>query len=488
MRILPFFLYLLLLFQPHSSASAAPISISMITVCLRSHLRMILSLAQDFSTRPEVLLTFIIPSECEAYVLSLHFDMKVVAIPTPVCNTPHPTSYKSYKDYVAAIEKAMLEHYIDLWKMPENRPDVVLASNHGLAAADLAEMYGLKLVVLYPNMGTYHALADGGFMREDNSMSTPTEVLPVSDYALVRTYRHFIRNYSFYSYNGIFSSGRNDVRKGFGMGEVASLMENGPDRRHVVLIEGYFDFVEPKLLPPYIVLTGPLILNVTSMPNAPDIAEWVQQTEAFVYVAFGTLLEFTEYQQGIIEDLIKSSSYHFLVVSKVFKTELKNVKVVNFTNQLDVLQSSKVLAYITHGGQGGVMEAAYSLVPVLCVPQGKDQFYICDRVQATGIGKMIKPSELTVERIRGDLDELISSSAYRKALDRAKLIMNSYRGAKEAVDLVMVIAEIGYDHLFTNWDVLPWYKKNDLDIFAVYAGVVFCGIKAVRWGWYRGRR
>ena len=484
MKLLLLFSYLLLAIS--NSTNDQAVKIAVISVCLRSHLRIILSVAKELSMRSGVSMTFTIPKECEDYVLSIGLNMTVISIPTPVDNTPVPTGMHDVSRYLISIEKEILDYYIESWETPENRPDIILSGSLVLAATDLAEKFDLKQVVLCPNVIAYHAMAGtSSFMKEYNSLSTPYDVYPASDYSLIRTLRHFVKN-CIYSIIVHFGVGlRNSLRNRYGLGNAENLNGYGVDRPYMTMIEGYFDFVEPSLVPPYVEIVGPLMLNLTNMPNQQDTIEWVQATDKFIYVAFGTMLELTENQGEILDKLIESSPYKFLVVSKTFKSDLNNVKVVSFTNQLDILQSSKVLVFITHGGQGGIMEATHSLVPILCLPQVRDQFYTCERVQATGIGKMIKPSELTLERLSGDLEEVLSNSVYKYAVQRANLIMSTYAGPKRAADLVLLFAEVGYDHLLTSWYNLPWYKKNDLDIFFIYGLVIYLLLKTLKYLWSR---
>ena len=45
-----------------------------------------------------------------------------------------------------------------------------------------------------------------------------------------------------------------------------------------------------------------------------------------------------------------------------------------------------MLAFASHGGFSSIFEAIQGAVPILCIPQDKDQFSNCDRVHRLQIG------------------------------------------------------------------------------------------------------
>ena len=425
--------------------------------------------------REDAAITFVIHKECEDYVRGLGFRMQIDAIPSSIDYVKDPEELHPLGIYLSALEEDMVEYYIEKWKDPNNRPDIVISDMFALAATDLAEIFDIQQIVFFPNVFGYQFAADSTFMTEYNAFSTVFDVLPASDNTFVRAFRYLLRNASYFVINRLLTEGRNQVRAKYGLNPVKNLNGSGLDKPYLAFIEGFYDYVEPRLLPPYIHLTGPIRLQVPRPSNDQSLTNWIHQSNNFIYVAFGTLIDFTPEQIEVFHSLLSTSPYQFLIVSKVFTSDLKNVKVVEFTNQKEVLGSSKVLAFVSHGGSASTTEATDNGVPIICLPHGKDQFYACDRVQATGIGKMIKPSELSSESLGLALEEVIGKRGYKEALKRAKLIMSTYGGEKRIAELVMIYAQIGYEHLETRWYHLPWYKKNEMDIFIVY-GVILVGL------------
>jgi hypothetical protein len=117
----------------------------------------------------------------------------------------------------------------------------------------------------------------------------------------------------------------------------------------------------------------------------------------------------------------------------------------------------------------------------MCLPQDKDQFANCDRINAIIAGKTLRPVEANAEALKQGLTELISNQNFKKSLTKLRSIMNFYKGDKRAADLIISFAEVGYEHLIPRWFSLPWYQKNELDIFVVYGLSIALIIYGVKW-------
>ena len=449
------------------------IKISIFSICFRSHLRPLLSVAKELSTRSDVELTFTINGECEDYIRGLNFNMHVETVPTSADYTKFPTTISEMGGYFSKVEKDMAKYYITSWNLQENRPDIILSDFCTQAAHDLSEIFSIKQAVIFPHLYAYEGGADRSFIDAYTSFASIYHVDRPSDYSLVRAVWILLKSWGYGISNLIMVQDRNAVRAELGLGPVWTLSGKNTELPYVTFIETFYDLVQPVVLPPYIEFVGPIIFDMSMGIEDGEIEEWIGNSKGFVYVSFGTLLEFTETQVEIFQEFFRNSRYDFLVVSKVFKTQLKNVKVVENTNQLRVLSSGNILALISHGGHGGISEAIAKQVPILCMPQGKDQFHSCDRVDEIGIGKMIKPHQISLERIDNDLQEIVTSPRYRTNVERASKILSTYGGAKRVADQVVLYAQVGYDHLFPSWYYLPWYKRNDLDIYVLLASVIF---------------
>jgi MGT family glycosyltransferase len=96
---------------------------------------------------------------------------------------------------------------------------------------------------------------------------------------------------------------------------------------------------------------------------------------------------------------------------------------------------------VTHGGIGAVHEALAAAVPMLCLPQGADQWSWAQRIVDLGVGQVL--TEPTPESVRRAVTELLrDESAGRRATDLAAHVA-AYPGPAIAVDAVESLLDGG---------------------------------------------
>ena len=463
------------------SEVSPPVKISIFSICFRSHLRPLLTLAQELSNRSNVDVTFIINGECEQYVREFGLNMQLVSIPSEVDYIDFPEDILGMGIHFGKIERPMLDYYVKKWENPENRPDILVNDFCTQAGIELAELFAIPEVVFFPNLRGYIAGADANVQASYTAFMTVYEVYGPFDSSFLRTFWHLGTSIGYAICNRLVTYERNKIRAEYGLGPISSLSDRGLEKPYMAFVEEFFGLADPRLLPPYIELVGPMPLDIPMKPNTDDIVQWIQDTEKnFIYVAFGTLLDFTPEQIEVFQEVIRGSSYNFLIVSKIFPSGMKNAKVVHFTNQIEVLQSPKILAFVSHGGQGSLIEAIKNLVPIICLPRGRDHFYNGNRIEDLGIGKMIKPNDLTTSSLSSTLDEVVRNSKEEKSAEkRLNVVMSTYKGAKRVADMVVMFAQTGYEHLVPKWYDFPWYQRNDVDIIMIIVLTSICVIGTV---------
>jgi MGT family glycosyltransferase len=110
----------------------------------------------------------------------------------------------------------------------------------------------------------------------------------------------------------------------------------------------------------------------------------------------------------------------------------KNLLVQNEVPQLDILQRASL--FISHGGMNSVSEALYHGVPLIIIPQAGDQTFVARRVEQLGAGKMLHRSKVHMHQLRHLVDDIIASSAFRKASDRIGATLRQAGGYIRAAD------------------------------------------------------
>jgi MGT family glycosyltransferase len=93
-----------------------------------------------------------------------------------------------------------------------------------------------------------------------------------------------------------------------------------------------------------------------------------------------------------------------------------NVRIERFVPHSHVLPAAG--AVVCHGGMGIVTKAAAAGVPTVVVPFGRDQPEIARRVTEAGAGVVLKPKQLTPERLRDAVRRAMAMSAQAQAVAR----------------------------------------------------------------------
>ncbi|KHJ97800.1 hypothetical protein OESDEN_02212 [Oesophagostomum dentatum] len=76
-----------------------------------------------------------------------------------------------------------------------------------------------------------------------------------------------------------------------------------------------------------------------------------------------------------------------------------------------------MLAFITHGGMGGVFESAYAGVPVITIPLFADQLRNARMLEYRGVGLVIDKDEVTEKRLINSIKEVLKPR-YKEAAVR----------------------------------------------------------------------
>ena len=101
---------------------------------------------------------------------------------------------------------------------------------------------------------------------------------------------------------------------------------------------------------------------------------------------------------------------------------------------LDVLPHTDLV--VAHAGQGTVTAAVNAGVPLVCVPMGRDQPAVADRVTRHGLGVRVEP-DAAVEELRAAIDHALREPAFR---DAARQMAQAIEPANRVVDELEALA------------------------------------------------
>jgi UDP:flavonoid glycosyltransferase YjiC (YdhE family) len=93
-------------------------------------------------------------------------------------------------------------------------------------------------------------------------------------------------------------------------------------------------------------------------------------------------------------------------------------------------------AFITHAGMGGVMEALAQGVPMIAIPQAVDQLLTGPWIEELGLGRHVPRDEVTVERLRTELDAVSTNRRIAERLAAVRREILASGGVRRAADIV----------------------------------------------------
>jgi len=183
-------------------------------------------------------------------------------------------------------------------------------------------------------------------------------------------------------------------------------------------------------LPPGWSCVGPLM--------APAPARVVRPSRSVVYVAFGTFFNALAESFRIVLDALAGEPVDIVVSTgrgSVTARDLAplsgNAVVHEFVDSREVLARTAV--HVTHGGGSSVHESLLAGVPMVCLPQGSDQWAWGQRVQELGAGRIVARDP---HAIRSAVRDLLEDRAARDRAAQVGRSLAAYPGERRVAELV----------------------------------------------------
>ena len=108
--------------------------------------------------------------------------------------------------------------------------------------------------------------------------------------------------------------------------------------------------------------------------------------------------------------------------------------VVRYAPQLALL--SRAALTIFHGGLNTALESLAHGVPMVAIPITFDQPGVAERLVSTGTGRIVPIHEVTAERIRSEIREVLTDGRYRANAKLLQKQVSAINGAKQAADII----------------------------------------------------
>jgi len=96
----------------------------------------------------------------------------------------------------------------------------------------------------------------------------------------------------------------------------------------------------------------------------------------------------------------------------------KNVKLLSWLPQNDLLGHPRTRLFITHCGNSGQYEALYHAVPMIGMPWFAEQHSNCERSDDRGFGVTLDILEFTSEQLTTSIQEVVYNTKYRETIGK----------------------------------------------------------------------
>ncbi|XP_068184608.1 UDP-glucuronosyltransferase-like [Antennarius striatus] len=158
----------------------------------------------------------------------------------------------------------------------------------------------------------------------------------------------------------------------------------------------------------------------------------------------------------------------------------KNIRLLKWLPQNDLLAHPKAKVFITHGGTHGIYESICNTVPMLMFPLFGDQGDNAQRMVSHGVAEKLSIHDVTTEKLLTSLNKIIHNKSYKEKM--VELSQKHLDRPVEPLDLAVFWTEFvmrhkGAAHLRVAAHELNWVQYHSLDVL----GFFFILLLAVLW-------
>uniref|UniRef100_A0AAY4ED22 UDP-glucuronosyltransferase n=1 Tax=Denticeps clupeoides TaxID=299321 RepID=A0AAY4ED22_9TELE len=153
----------------------------------------------------------------------------------------------------------------------------------------------------------------------------------------------------------------------------------------------------------------------------------------------------------------------------------KNVKLMKWLPQNDLLGHPKVRAFITHGGTHGIYEGICNGVPMVMLPLFGDQGDNVQRLVARGVAETLAVYDVTSDKLLAALNKVINDTSYQEKMTELSAVHNDR--PIEPLDLAVFWTEFvmrhkGAQHLRPAAHELNWIQYHSLDVIGLLLAII----------------
>ncbi|XP_018565808.1 UDP-glucuronosyltransferase 2B16-like isoform X1 [Anoplophora glabripennis] len=235
-----------------------------------------------------------------------------------------------------------------------------------------------------------------------------------------------------------------------------------------------FNVVRP--LGPKTVNIGGGVHLMEPQPLPTELQDYLDNARnGVIYFSLGSTISSKHLSNTTKEVILKTFSQLPHDILWKFDEEIvskpKNMKIMRWTPQQDLLRHKNIKLFITQGGLQSVEEAIFNYVPMIVLPFFGDQHNNAEKMVARGFGLTLDHNKLDVRTFRSAILEVINNPKYReRTKESADLVMDQpMSGLEKAVWWTEYVLRHGQtDHFRNTLSDIPWYQFLLLDVILCF--------------------
>ncbi|XP_072946229.1 UDP-glucosyltransferase 2-like [Epargyreus clarus] len=198
-----------------------------------------------------------------------------------------------------------------------------------------------------------------------------------------------------------------------------------------------------------------------------------------VYMSLGTNIQLSQLGSQTLDmffNVFSELPYNFVVKCDMEnKSHPKNVKLVKWVPQSNLLKHPKVKLFITQCGLQSTDEAIVAGVPVIGIPMFADQFYNSEKYFKHKIGLKYEIKCLRADLLKNAIKTVIEDESYRKNVIRLRSLM--YDKPQTSLERAIwwtehVLRHGGAKHLRTSAANVFWPEYFELDLVLILLVII----------------
>ncbi|GMS77894.1 hypothetical protein PENTCL1PPCAC_69, partial [Pristionchus entomophagus] len=240
----------------------------------------------------------------------------------------------------------------------------------------------------------------------------------------------------------------------------------------------------PKYTSPRVIDIGGITVHAGSNPLDQYWSSVLNLRNHTILISFGTFIK-SHFMPDSYKETIRQTARNFPNITFAWKYEkpednislgIDNLIETTWAPQNDLLQDPRLTAFITHGGQGSILESAGAGVPLICIPIASDQPRNARQVERNGVGIMVNKGDLgRIGPLKEAIERIITDKSYKlNAVTLSNMIADRPFSMKDIfVRNMEFMVKYGPHERFQHYgSQLNFFQYYLIDVFAFLALLV----------------